>query len=207
LNRLPYSSVVLLPLLLTACGNEVGFFSPFRQINAGNPPPSRAVVPALPTPIPIIVTAAQIPLSTSCDLPDFKQEMMHRINQVRAAGRVCGGTVRAAVAAVSWNAKLLTAASRHSTDMADKNFFSHSGSDGSSGGQRITNAGYTWRMWAENIAAGQMSVDQVMQAWLVSPSHCDAIMNGVAVEVGVACVRNEADTYKYYWTMEFGAPR
>lgn len=131
---------------------------------------------------------------------------MSRINQVRAAGRVCGGSARAAVAAVSWNVKLLAAASQHSTDMAAKNYFSHSGSDGSSGGQRITSAGYTWRMWAENIAAGQTSINQVMQAWLDSPSHCDAIMNGVAAEVGVACVRNDADTYKRYWTMELGAP-
>ncbi|GAA4020221.1 CAP domain-containing protein [Actimicrobium antarcticum] len=131
---------------------------------------------------------------------------MSRINQVRASGRSCGGTGYAAVAALSWNDKLLAAAALHSADMAARNYFSHTGSDGSKGGERMTRAGYSWRVWAENIAAGQTSVSQAMQSWLDSPSHCAALMGPSAVEVGVSCTRNDAGAYKYYWTMEFGTP-
>lgn len=52
------------------------------------------------------------------------------------------------------NAALTAAALAHSNDMATNNFFSHTGSDGSSPGQRISRAGYSYYTYGENIAAG-----------------------------------------------------
>ena len=46
------------------------------------------------------------------------------------------------------------AARCHSVDMAENDFFSHTGSDGSNFSQRMRDAGYTGSPRAENIAAG-----------------------------------------------------
>lgn len=54
------------------------------------------------------------------------------------------------------DSRLHDAALVHSNAMSNNNFFSHTGSDGSDGGQRILTAGYNWNQggWGENIAAG-----------------------------------------------------
>lgn len=132
---------------------------------------------------------------------------MNRINQARASSRSCGSTVYKAVAPVAWNAKLFDAAAGHAKDMATNNYFSHQSQDGRTFSQRITAAGYNWSTVGENIAAGQTSVEQVMNGWLQSPGHCANIMNGNFTEVAVSCVRNDASTYKFYWAMELGRPR
>ena len=60
-----------------------------------------------------------------------------------------------------------------SMDMANSNFFSHTGSNGQSVGTRATQAGYTWSTVGENIAAGLSftavsAVSAVVQAWIDS---------------------------------------
>jgi uncharacterized protein YkwD len=63
-------------------------------------------------------------------------------------------------------------------------------------------------MLGENIAAGQTTVDSVMADWMASPGHCANIMRPEFVEMGVACVNGTpANTYRTYWTMDFGRPR
>ena len=51
------------------------------------------------------------------------------------------------VAAVIWNDKLAKAAYDHSVDMKSNDYFSHTGLNGSSPGQRITAAGYSWKTY------------------------------------------------------------
>lgn len=51
--------------------------------------------------------------------------------------------------------RLQAAARAHAVDMAQNDFFSHTGSDGSSVADRTTMAGYLWTTVGENIAAGQ----------------------------------------------------
>lgn len=132
---------------------------------------------------------------------------MKLVNQARATGRYCGSTYHDAASALRWNDKLFNAAAAHSSDMASKNYFSHTGQDGSSFSQRISAAGYAWRAAGENIAAGQNGIQQVMDGWLQSPGHCANIMSNAYAEVGVSCVHQAASTYKRYWTMELAAPR
>ena len=132
---------------------------------------------------------------------------MQRLNALRASGAVCGTTGYAATGALAWNPLLLKAAAGHSTDMAQKNYFSHTGQDGRSPAQRITAAGYNWSTIGENIAAGQRSVEEVMSGWAKSPGHCQNLMNPNFREVAVACVRNDAADYRLYWSMELGRSR
>lgn len=133
---------------------------------------------------------------------------MARINQHRAAGATCGSTAYAPAATLAWNDRLTQAADVHSRDMQANNFFSHTGSNGSSFDQRITAAGYAWRGAGENIAAGQASVNGVIDGWIASPGHCANLMNPSFQHVGLACVSGTgSNTYRTYWTMELARPR
>jgi uncharacterized protein YkwD len=112
------------------------------------------------------------------------------------------------VPALSWNDALASASLVHSDDMVAANVFSHTGSDGRSAGQRITAAGYAWRTWGENIAAGQRTVNQVVAGWMNSPGHCANLMNPNFRDIGVACVAGSAgNSYGTYWTQKLGAAR
>jgi uncharacterized protein YkwD len=69
---------------------------------------------------------------------------------------------------LAWNDQLTSAAIGHSQDMANNGFQSHSGSDGSSSGQRLDSAGYTNRSSdGENAYAYATSVTEAMEAFLI----------------------------------------
>jgi len=145
----------------------------------------------------------------TCNLPDFATGVLVRVNQYRAAGASCGsrGTY-ASAPALAWQLALTQAADSHSRDMVANNFFSHTGANGSSAGQRITAAGYNWSTYGENIAAGQATVNEVVDGWMASDGHCANIMNAAFVDIGVACVPGgTATAYRTYWTMDLGRSR
>lgn len=102
------------------------------------------------------------------------------------------------------NNQLNAAALVHSRDMANRNFFDHTGSDGRNAGQRITRAGYPWTMWAENIAAGYTTPEAVHTAWMNSPGHRSNILNPNVREMGLAKAYNSRSYYGTYWTQVFG---
>jgi uncharacterized protein YkwD len=105
------------------------------------------------------------------------------------------------------NAKLISAAMNHSVDMARNDFMSHSGSNGSTLGQRVTASGYAWTFVAENIAAGYDTPDEVVAAWMDSSGHRANILSATATEVGVGVLTNANSTYGIYWTLDFAKPR
>ncbi|MCP5203109.1 MAG: thrombospondin type 3 repeat-containing protein [Pseudomonadales bacterium] len=149
------------------------------------------------------------PVNGSCSLSAEEQSMLNAVNTVRAQARMCGSTSYAAASPLAWNCALETAATGHSADMANNNFFSHTGSDGQSVGYRATQAGYSWSAVGENIAAGipLSSVSAVIQAWLDSPGHCANMMRSTYTEFGAAKISNSSSTYNVYWTQVFGRPR
>jgi uncharacterized protein YkwD len=118
------------------------------------------------------------------------------VNNVRKTGCTCGSTAMPAVAPVTWNDLLEKSALLHSTDMNKNNYFSHTGLDGSSPGDRLTRVGYNWRAYGENIAKGYTSEQSVMNGWLQSEGHCKNIMSSHVKEMGVGRDGN-------YWTQVF----
>ena len=98
------------------------------------------------------------------------------------------------------------AAYDHSRDMADNNYFSHTSRDGRTLGTRVTAAGYSWSGVGENIAAGYGSVQQTVDAWMASDGHCANLMNASFTQYGLACARNDASTYRTYWTLDLARP-
>nr|WP_112467547.1 CAP domain-containing protein [Streptomyces triticisoli] len=100
------------------------------------------------------------------------------------------------------NAALNRAAQAHSEDMAAHRNMSHTGSDGSSPGDRITRAGYTWRTYGENVAYGYSTPEQVMAGWMSSSGHKANILNCAFKEIGVGLAQPGN-----YWTQAFGTSR
>ncbi|WP_326701981.1 sigma-70 family RNA polymerase sigma factor [Streptomyces cyaneofuscatus] len=103
---------------------------------------------------------------------------------------------------VTSNDLLATAAQRHSADMASKDYFSHTSPDGTDPGDRITAAGYRWSTYGENIAKGQRTPADVMQAWMDSPGHRANILNCSFKEMGIGKVDSGGGPV---WTQKFGA--
>ena len=71
----------------------------------------------------------------------LETQVIAEMNKRRLAGATCGGVAKAKVAAVTLNTKLRCAARKHSKDMKVNNFFSHTGSNGSTPWARIKAAG------------------------------------------------------------------
>ena len=129
--------------------------------------------------------------------------MLTLVNNARGVARSCVTTNYSMASPLSWHCSLEQAAQGHSTSMADNDFFSHTGLDGSSPGDRITATSYAWRTYGENIAAGYPSEDDAMNAWLNSPGHCANIMNPNFTEFGAAFAENPTSQYFIYWTQNF----
>lgn len=146
--------------------------------------------------------------SASCSADDatMQERLLLLINDARAQARSCGVTEYPATTPLAWNNVLASAASKHSADMAEHNFFSHTGSNGSSASQRATLEGYNWYTVGENIAAGRENAEQTVNDWLDSPGHCRNIMNAAFSEVAVSCVENASSDYQRYWTNMLAAP-
>ncbi len=126
------------------------------------------------------------------------QELVNLVNTYRAEGCKCGNQQMPAVSTITWNTVLAKAAYLHSKDMNDKNYFSHTGKDGSNAGQRITRQQYNWKTYGENIAKGYPNEKAVIDGWIDSEGHCKNIMNPNFKEMGIG---REND----YWTQVFGA--
>nr|WP_314631594.1 CAP domain-containing protein [uncultured Noviherbaspirillum sp.] len=171
-----------------------------RRKAVTSPAPTPTTAPAPTT------TGTQLDARLTCNLPNFQQEILDRVNQARAAGRTCGTKTYGPAPALRWNGVLFNAAGAHSTDMAANNYFSHTSQDGRNPGQRITGAGYAWSAYGENIAAGQTSAQSVVDGWLASPGHCANIMNASYADIGTACVASSTSTYRTYWTMDLARP-
>lgn len=201
-RALPRSNLVLVCLtaaLLAACGGGD---------TADSAPTGSGASPATPTPAPTPSPTPNPGVLSTCGIGDFDAQILAWINQMRAAGASCGGQTYQAAGALTWSAHLTEAADGHSRDMVALNYFSHTSADGRTLEHRISATGYAWSTIGENIAAGQITINEVMGGWRDSSGHCVNMMNANFTQIGVACVPGTANnTYRRYWTMNLARPR
>ncbi len=81
---------------------------------------------------------------------------------------------------------LSQAASKKLSDMFRKNYWDHSGPNGETAWQFITNEGYEYEIAGENLARGFSSSQSVVKAWMNSPTHKENLLNSRFQEIGVA---------------------
>ncbi|MFI6819375.1 CAP domain-containing protein [Micromonospora sp. NPDC050187] len=178
--------------------------TPSPRTVSPTPSPSRSVKP---TPAPSRTTAPSRRTVERSKAPTARA--------TTAAAPATGGTEQAQVVAlvnaerakagcgaVSVDAKLTTAAQRHSDDQAANRKMSHTGSDGSNVGDRLDRVGYDWRGYGENVAWNQQTPAAVMSAWMNSSGHRANILNCAFTEIGVGVARSNGP----YWTQVFGTP-
>ncbi len=100
--------------------------------------------------------------------------------------------------ALDTDRRLARAAQGHASDMAEDDFFSHTGEDGEEFVDRIRDTGHP-SPGAENIAQGQSSAAEVVAAWMDSSGHRKNILNCSFTDIGVGY-----DERGDYWVQDFG---
>ena len=105
---------------------------------------------------------------------------------------------------LSYDHQLAAAARDHSEDMGLQDYFSHTSLDGRTVPERITVAGYAYNTYGENIAGGQSTPEDVIDAWMSSPGHRANILNSNFCDIGVGYAYLAGSTYRHYWTQDFG---
>jgi len=138
------------------------------------------------------------------DTGAISRRVLALTNEARSRPHRCGATVFAATSPLTLNESLNRAALEHSQDMARHGYMDHTGRDGSTPADRITHAGYKWRMVGENLASGVMTPEEAVAGWLQSPHHCENLMTPRFTEMGVAFAVNPATDAGVYWTQTFG---
>jgi uncharacterized protein YkwD len=146
--------------------------------------PAKAAVPVPPLPPTVSSKVAQPATLMS--------QVVTRTNQLRYA-HGCGQ--------LEVDQELTVASVRQSIYMANTGLFSHVWRDGTTFVARSRAAGYR-QPSGENIAWGYRSVDQVMAAWMRSPSHRENILNCAAHSIGTGVVY--APNGIPYYTQVFG---
>lgn len=148
--------------------------------------PKKSVAPA-----PAAARAPRAPATPPVSMSTAAQ-VVALVNKQRAAAG-CG--------ALTEDAQLTDAAQRHSEDMAARDFFEHTNPDGAGPGQRVTDAGYRWSAYGENIARGQETPQSVMESWMNSPGHRANILNCSFKNIGIGIHKASGGPW---WTQGFG---
>ncbi len=131
----------------------------------------------------------------------WQDQMLSSINSIRA---------EKSLTPLQMCRPLIIAAQSYAKNMAQQDFLDHTGNDGSTPGSRIQKAGYDWMnskkgsMIAENIAAGQNSVLEVMRGWRKSKSHYKNMVTPEFTHVGFGMAINQRAKYKKYWVQNLG---
>ncbi|GEM78487.1 CAP domain-containing protein [Vibrio superstes] len=206
-----YLPIILLSTLLIGCGSDSSSSSSNNsgsETDTTNNPIDSAPDKDGNTPVTDDNTDPNLPPTNdnSPEQNDFASMMLNAVNQARSVEQTCGDTLMPPVPSLEWDYNLQSAAFRHSSDMANANFMDHTGSDGSTPSDRIADTGYSANAWAENVAAGQSTIESVMASWMSSTGHCMNIMSSNVTQMGASAVENVDTEYGIYWTQVFANP-
>ena len=139
----------------------------------------------------------------------FEEDVLLLVNENRSRAADCGVEgMFAASAPVTTDPILRCSARLHSLDMFDRDFFDHVNPDGIDPFQRMAAAGFVGNGGGENIALGQVSPEEVMEAWMDSDGHCANVMRASFTTIGVGYHpgAGQRGLGSNYWTQNFGAP-
>lgn len=120
----------------------------------------------------------------------YIQQVVNLVNAERA---------KEGLAALSIDSKVEKAAAVRAGEIQSN--FDHTRPGGSSFATAITEQGATYQGAGENIAWGQKTPREVVDAWMNSPGHRANIMNENFTHIGVGNLQNSAGTQ--YWVQLF----
>jgi uncharacterized YkwD family protein len=124
------------------------------------------------------------------DASQFEQKVVDLVNQERE---------KQGLKPLTLNKKLSDVARTKSKDMMDKGYFDHNSPTYGSPFDMMKQFGIEYTTAGENIAKGQQSPEDVMNAWMNSDGHRKNILNPDFTEIGVGYVKGDTT----YWTQQF----
>lgn len=98
---------------------------------------------------------------------------------------------KAGVTALKTSALLSNAAAQKAQHMLDEDYFAHISPSGVTPWFWIGKAGYEYQIAGENLAIDFTEAEDVVAAWLASPTHRDNMLNSSYTETGVAIATGE----------------
>jgi len=121
------------------------------------------------------------------------------------AARIQAERDREGLAPLLVNPTLNAVADEYACRLINGGFFAHVDPDtDSSPGQRVLEAGYNFLTVGENLAAGQRTVDEVLQQWMNSEGHRENILGANWRETGISV--RLGGRYGVYWVQVFADP-
>ena len=102
---------------------------------------------------------------------------------------------KAGLPALKYDWELARVAKHKSQDMKDKGYFSHTSPTYGSPFTMMKNYGINYKSAGENIAKGQSTAQQVVNAWMNSSGHRANILSKDYTHIGVGYVKSG-----HYWT-------
>ncbi|MFC2949567.1 CAP domain-containing protein [Virgibacillus sediminis] len=127
--------------------------------------------------------------AASQELNQFEQEVVELTNQERA---------KHGLSALEIDAELSKVAREKSRDMATSNYFAHNSPNYGSPFDMMKSFGIDYRTAGENIAKGQRTPEEVVNAWMNSEGHRANILNADYTHIGVGYVEQGN-----HWTQQF----
>ncbi|WP_246941646.1 CAP domain-containing protein [Bacillus pinisoli] len=121
-------------------------------------------------------------------ISQFEQQVVDLTNQERA---------KYGLKPLSIDSELSKVARKKSSDMQQKGYFSHNSPTYGSPFDMMKQFGIQYRAAGENIAKGQRSPQEVVQAWMNSEGHRKNILSQNFTHIGVGHVEGN------YWTQLF----
>lgn len=106
--------------------------------------------------------------------------------------------VRAGLPALQADTQLSSVAKKKSQDMQANNYFSHTSPTYGSPFDMMRDFGVTYRTAGENIAQGQRTPQEVVQAWMNSEGHRKNILSSEFTHIGVGY-----EATGHHWTQMF----
>jgi len=138
---------------------------------------------------PVQAEKPQATTPASSAVSAFEQQVVELTNQERAKN---------GLPALKLDVELSKVARDKSKDMQTKNYFSHTSPTYGSPFDMMKAYGISYKSAGENIAMGQRSPEEVVQAWMNSQGHRENIMNPNFTHIGVGHVATGN-----YWTQMF----
>lgn len=125
----------------------------------------------------------------------FERQVLDLANAERA---------KRGIAAMQWSDTAAAIARAHSSDMQEQGYFSHDDQSGRMPWDRAEDAGLSYRLFAENIAAGQADALEAHYGWLNSTSGHRENLLGSNTHFGAGVAFG--GKYRVYYTENFYTP-
>jgi uncharacterized YkwD family protein len=128
-------------------------------------------------------------------VPAEVKQVLDLVNQERQ---------KAGLKPLKLNVSLSKVAEVKAKDMRDNGYFSHTSPTYGSPFEMIKQFGIRYTYAGENIAAGQRTPQEVMNAWMNSSGHRANILNPNYTEIGIGLAKG--GSYGTYWVQMFIKP-